>query len=160
MRVKFTNPTNKKFGTIEHIENTTGRTLIALGECEAVPDPRRGTNEYLAWRKEQMAAVTAPSPYDTVPGDPDGISWGVKITGKKVYVLRRTVDQLAFLDGPPAGCPATIAQQFFDALSVADPDAARAAIEAAKRKQQEQDRKDKAAGNIQVMVGQFGTKPL
>jgi len=162
MKVKFVNPNNKKFGTTEHIENTTGRTLIALGECEEVVMPVRGSkgNSWLEARLEQSRLAGPPGPHDTVPSAPDGIEWGVKVTGKKVLVLKRVDGQLFFLDGPPADCPATVRQQFLDALRGTDPDAHAAAIESARQRQQEQDRKDKSAGNITVMTALFGSKPL
>jgi hypothetical protein len=159
MKVKFTNPNNKKFGTTEHIENTTGRTLIALGECEEVCAPLRTSPDWLAWRKEQDALRTGPSIYDTVPSAPKGIEWGIKQTGKKVLVLKKVDGQLFFLDGPPKDAPASIVQQFLDAAAK-DPEANAVAIEAAKRKQQEQDRTDKSLGNRTVMAALFGSKPL
>lgn len=37
MKIRFTNPNSTKYGREEHVENTIGKTLIALGEAEVVP---------------------------------------------------------------------------------------------------------------------------
>jgi hypothetical protein len=37
MKIRFTNPHSTKYGREEHVENTIGKTLIALGEAEVVP---------------------------------------------------------------------------------------------------------------------------
>jgi hypothetical protein len=37
MRIRYTNPTHAKYNTIKHIDNATGKTLIALDEAEALP---------------------------------------------------------------------------------------------------------------------------
>ncbi len=41
-----------KIGTVEHIENQTGRTLIALGVAEEIKLPPRGSDGWLDARKE------------------------------------------------------------------------------------------------------------
>ncbi len=158
--MKVTHKNSPKAGLTEHLPPLVAQTLIASGFAELCPMPERGSAGWLAARKEQAATVTAPGPHDTVPAAPDGIEWGVKTTASgKVMVLKRIDGQLFFLDGPPADAPAGTLAQWFDATA-ANPEANAVAIAAAKKAQQEQDRKDKSAGNISVMAAMFGSKPL
>ncbi len=141
MRVRFINPSNKKFGTVEHIENTAGRTLIALGECEAVP--------YRDFR-ERLAAEASPA------AAPVQISWGVKEADGSVFstptIVKKVGSETFYFDGPPADCPPSIVAQYNELKNV-DPGAARAAIEKAKREQEEQERAERTRTRSLVVAG-------
>lgn len=158
MKVKFVNPNNKKFGTTEHIENTTGRTLIALGECEEVALPARGSAGWLAARNEQ-AATAVPNPADT-PAGVAATEWGIQnLRSGKVHIIKRVGSDTFFFDGPPQDCPASIRQQWLDATAV-NPEANAVALAAAKAAQANRDRADKAAGKLSILSTVFGSKPL
>jgi hypothetical protein len=158
MKVKFVNPNNKKFGSTEHIENTTGRTLIALGECEEVPAIRRGEKGWLEERNAQAALVTGPSEWDT-PAFTPGISWGVLRLKTGANIIKTVDGATLYFDVPPADCPASVCQQFLDVLG-ANAEVNAVAIAAAKQAQLERDIADKAAGNLSVRVAMFGSKRL
>jgi len=142
-----------KIGTVEHIENQTGRTLIALGVAEEIKLPARGSEGWLAARKELSDAIHAPGPGDVVGGN--GIEWGVKqmLKGGKALVIKKVDGQVFYLDGPPADCPATIRQQFADMCS-RNPEANAIALAAAKQTQTERDFADRSKANTVVRVAQ------
>jgi hypothetical protein len=110
MRVKFINPTNKKFGTVEHIENTAGRTLIAMGEAEAVP--------YKDFR-ERLAAEAAVGSHSTnVNPGVLGTEWGLipsetSSFRQDVVVKREGASTTYYSDCPPEA-PAAIKKQWAD----------------------------------------------
>ena len=62
MKIRFTNPHSTKYGREEHVENTIGKTLIALGEAEFVP--YKDFRERL--RSENPTAFTPPAVQATV----------------------------------------------------------------------------------------------
>ena len=60
-------PTSPKAGLVEHIENTVGRTLIALGHAEEIKMPPYGAKGWLEARLEQSAHAGPPDAYDVDP---------------------------------------------------------------------------------------------
>ncbi len=144
--------------TITNLPAHVAQVLIAQGSAKAVPMPARGSKEWLAARNEQAATATVPDAHDTVAGV-SGVEWGIHQSGKVVAVIKRVGSDTFFFDTPPADCPRSITQQFLDAASLS-PEANAVAIAAAKKSQEEQERKDKWAGHRTVMSAVFGSKPL
>jgi hypothetical protein len=157
--MKITHKNSPKAGLTEHLPPLIAQALIATGYADACPMPARGSAGWLAARNEQAQTATAPSAYDTVAGAP-GITWGIQNQRSgKVNVIKRVDSDTFFFDAPPADCPRSIIQQFLDAAAV-NTEANAVAIAAAKKAQEEQERKDKWAGHRTVMAAQFGSKPL
>jgi hypothetical protein len=102
-----------KAGQVEHVSQQVGQTLVAAGFATAVPFPPRGSKGWLAAIKELDAMQTGPSPQDTVPEAPTGITWSVKkMEGGAVVIIRRTMEQVDWLSAPTPDTPKNIAQQF------------------------------------------------
>src|ERR1039458_7606455 len=83
-------------GTTTNLPAHIAQVLIASGQATEVPMPRRGSkgNGWLEARLEQSRNAGPPSVDDVVPSAPNGVEWGVKVTGKKVFVLKRVDGQL------------------------------------------------------------------
>jgi len=145
MRIKFVNPNNKKFGTIEHVENVAGRALIVLGEVEEVP--WKDFRERLQYEETQRKG--------TRPGDVDAslpkgeVTWGNRPANGSTYskplILKRVGAELLFYDSPPADCPLAIAQEHARLLVLADPVAAENAAEATLQRKLAAEREEKQA---------------
>jgi hypothetical protein len=101
-------------GTTTNLPAHIAQVLIAQGVAEAVPDPRRGTNEYLQMRAEQSAAAV-PSPYDTPAPFVQGVRWevGQSHFGRPV-IMRRSGSETwqADFNVIPPDCPADIRKQY------------------------------------------------
>jgi hypothetical protein len=65
MKIKYL-ASSPKNGTVEHVRNDVGLTLIAAGFAETVPLPKRGSPGWLEARQEQSALATGPSAGDAV----------------------------------------------------------------------------------------------
>jgi hypothetical protein len=140
MKIKFINPNNQKFGTVQHIENTTARTLIALGEAEEVRMPKRGDVGWLEARQEQAALSTVADSHDTPVTFVDPPQWFIKAgksDSKPIVVKRFGFEEYCFA-APPEDCPQDVCRVFAQQANV-DPAAAAEAIDAARRRQMEYD---------------------
>lgn len=143
MKIKFKNPNSLKYGTIEHMENSVARTLIAMGEAEAVP-----YTGYVQRLSEESALRTKTAAGDAVPEFFTAPTWNVKQHQRsgKVVVEKRAGTELTTFDGPPSDCPENVRRAF--AALVGAPDKTVAdyfAREKAVRDQAEYNERIKAA---------------
>jgi hypothetical protein len=88
MKIRYL-PSSPKNGTEEHVRNDVGNTLVAAGFAEALPDPRRGTNEHLQMRAEQSRLAGAPDKNDVVPPRVEGVRWEIFQPAPGVVILLR-----------------------------------------------------------------------
>jgi len=145
MKVRFVNPNNRKFGTEEHVENTAGRTLIALGECEEVKLPPRGSADWLAARNELAKAQVGKGLHgitDTALVFVDPPTWEVIPSDGGRFSCARIRKCFGFesvsYSAPPLDCPPKTAAAFFKSKLDAVPAQVDAAAHAeAKRAQSE-----------------------
>jgi hypothetical protein len=162
MHIRWTNhPHNPSLnGTKAHVPRSVAEVAVGYQQAEYVPPANYGTTEWLEERQAQSAAATGPSAYDTPTLAAGVIEWGLQhLKSGKANVIKKVGSDVYFYDVPPSDTPARIVRQYDDACAV-NPEANRAAIEAAKRAQQERDRADKTAGHVAVMSAMFGSKPL
>ena len=141
MKIKHIN--SPKAGTVEHIRNDVGRTLVAAGLAEEVALPPRVSKEWLAARLEQSRLATTPDPHDTVV--PMGTTWGLYQQTGKVAIQKTVNGESFFYEQPPADTPAAVRQQFMNATA-GDPVANAEAYDKAVREQMTRDAADKTGG--------------
>jgi hypothetical protein len=145
MKIRYTE-TSPRAGQVEHIENTVGKTLIALGHAEEMKLPRRGDPDWLAERNEQATLATAPHK-DDIPVPFAAVEeWGVRDKtrpGSQVLIVKRFQYDTFFFTKPPKDCPATIVEKF-KALSINDEQAGEELAEKKRKVQAESDKHGKA----------------
>ena len=160
MKIQYIAP-SPKAGTIEHVSQQVGQTLVAAGFATAVPFPRRdGSPEWMAAIAEEDAA-RKPSHHDTVGALPPGeIQWSVReLASGKAVIVKQTGGEIQFIDAITPDTPESTRRAFVELCSV-NPEANSAALAAAKRLGEEQERKDKTAGRLSVLSAMFGNKKL
>jgi len=131
-----------KAGQSEHIENTVGRTLIALGVAVEEKLPPRSSAGWLTARNELANLPRTPDPHDVVPPNVEGVQWEAKpLPAGRVVILRKSAGEVArfedLKDCPD--CPANVALQFKELQASNNNFLAAEALEAAKRQQLEYD---------------------
>ena len=112
MRIRFIEP-SPRAGEVTHIDNITGRTLIASGFAELVP--------YKDYRERLSQEGQVGSDGTNVnPNVVSGVEWGVlqpEITTNPVCIIRRFANETVYFDGVPdpvkwGVCPPSIVAQF------------------------------------------------
>jgi hypothetical protein len=130
-------PTSPKAGLEEHIENTVGRTLIALGHAEEVKLPARGSSGWLEQRLEQSAKAGAPDRQDVNPGFALTPEWGVRDKAHaagSVLIVKKVGTDVTFFTEPQPDTPASVIARF-EQLGGKFDGAAAAALEKARTQQ-------------------------
>jgi hypothetical protein len=145
IRATVSHPT-KAAGTIEHIENGTGRVLIALGHAEEVKLPRRSSPDWLRERLEQSALAGPPDSQDVNPGFVEGVQWHIqdkKHPRGQVTIIRKEGFEVQFFTEPTKDMPANVVEKFH---AFVNGDGAKyEAIEAARKNQQATELKERNA---------------
>jgi hypothetical protein len=112
MRIRYsqTHPTNP--GKIVHIENTIGKTIVALGQAEDIGIPRRSQPGWLEYMQERSATVAhaddTPAPFATTP------QWSAARhpLSKLPFIYRALGSETQMFDFIPADCPNDVADAF------------------------------------------------
>jgi hypothetical protein len=126
--------------TEQHVSRETARVAVDYGQAEVCPPPRRGTNEYLAWRAEQSRQAVPQAndvsiPYVDPPTweafDSDGSNFSVCRIVKK-----HGFESTSYLT-PPADCPPNVAKRWREMKGAIPQPAIDAAAREAARQAQE-----------------------
>lgn len=131
-----------------HVPREVAIVAIYRGEASEVKEPAYGSREYLAFRAEQSARVTAPGPDDTAIQFVDPPTWQAvssPYSGRPLLLRYAGFETASFEDASQAkacGCPAHILKQFSALKSVpTTPEQ----VEDAKRAQAEQQARERTA---------------
>jgi hypothetical protein len=148
MKIRYTD-LSAKAGQVTHIENGTGKVLIALGQAEEVKLPPRGSAGWLEQRNEQAKLAGPPHAGDTPVPFTENVEWAVRDrltpTGtvciiRRFQYLTEQFDQHCIqTNGFPADCPQSIIRQYNLLTQQAGVEAE--ALHEARLKQQDYDRK-------------------
>ena len=117
MKIKWLSHPNKPElnGTEQHVARELAHVAIGYGQAELCPLPKRGTNEYLKWKAEQVAAAVpqatdtailyvSPAQWTAVQGD--GSTWSC------TRVIKKEGFESFSYSTPPADCPAGVAKRW------------------------------------------------
>jgi hypothetical protein len=125
MRVTYT-AASPKAGITEHIDNTTGRVLVASGLA---------TEQKYASYRERLAAEASPA------AKPIPVEWGIKESDGSRFsvntVIKKSSAGTIFYSAPPDDAPAEIKRRFAALVSI-DPNSAATALAIAKNDAAEQ----------------------
>ena len=120
MKIKFI-PPSPKAGTIEHIDNATGRTLIAAGFAEEIK--YKNYVERLAEEGQGMQQQPDPNFVQGIQYSVRERQFGSINTGH-AFIERRSGSETLFFDtleSIPADCPKNIIVHFLELNKVGDP---------------------------------------
>jgi len=142
MKIKWLqHPTKPQLNNTEqHVSREAASVAVDFGQAVLCPPPKRGTNEYLQWRREQ-SAMAVPQANDVSIPYIDPPQWEVKESDGSNFSVCRIVKKHGFEStsflAPPLDCPPNIAKRFYElkgktpqpALDAAQREAARQAQE-------------------------------
>jgi len=127
VRITYT-AASPKAGITEHVDNVTGRVLVASGLA----------TEYIYkdFRERLAAEFASASGAGNVSATVVGVEWGIKEGDGSAYsqnvVVKRVGAETTYYAAPPHDAPESIKKRFAE-LSAIDPNANAIAVEKAKR---------------------------
>ena len=138
MRITYT-AASPKSGITEHIDNVTGRVLVASGLATEY--------KYKDFRERLAAEFSSASGAGNVSASVVGVEWGIRESDGSAYsqnvvVVKRVGAETTFFSAPPDDAPESIKRRFAE-LTTRDPNASAVSIAEAKRSQAEYEEKSK-----------------
>lgn len=122
MRITYT-AASPKAGITEHIDNVTGRVLVASGMATEY--------KYKDFRERLAAEFSSASGAGCVNASVVGVEWGIK-EGSVNAVIKRVGAETIYYSCPPDDAPESIKKRFTE-LAAIDPNANAIAVDQAKR---------------------------
>lgn len=112
MRIRYSQNHPTKAGKIEHINNTVGQTLVAMGQAEDIGIPRRGQPGWLEYMQERSAHACHAD--DTPPPFPTTVQWSAARhpISRLPFIYRALGSEQQMFTSVPADCPKHVADEF------------------------------------------------
>ncbi len=126
MRITYTEASPKS-GITEHIDNTTGRVLVASGLATEY--------KYRNFRERLAAEFSSASGAGNVDPNVKGVEWGIRESDGSAYsqniVIKKSGSETTFYSAPPDDAPESIKRRFAELASI-NPNAASEVLAQAK----------------------------
>ena len=112
MQIRHIN--SPKAGLVEHIDNSTAKTLIAAGFAEHIP--------YKDFRERLAAEATSQTAGTVVSVGVAAVEWGFDgscTQFKQPVIIFKRGSETTYYDGPVKDTPCAIVKQFYEAVGTA-----------------------------------------